>query len=176
VPGTLDRVRDLGAVLDELACWSTNNPVLAGRLDLANVGVIGGSWGGVTVAEFARIDDRCKAIIALDPGGPTPLELLQFGVRKPLMQINRAGNTDKTVWNLNTTDAVWFQISGTDHAFVAKNDWYWLDHPTNLPLGMESERTIIGYSLWMFDNYLKHLPVPPLPLPGYPLVTNIIWK
>ena len=92
------------------------------------------------------------------------------------MQINSADNTDIAVWNLNTKDAIWFQLSGADHMNVAANDWYWRDHPTNLPHGIECERTLIGYSLWMFDNSLKHLPVPPLPLPGYPLVINLVEK
>lgn len=41
---------------------------LAGRLDLAHLGVFGMSYGGATAGEFCRQDPRCKAGINLDGG------------------------------------------------------------------------------------------------------------
>jgi dienelactone hydrolase len=174
--GALDRVRDLVFVLDELAHWNTIDAVFAGRLDLTKVAAIGGSWGGVTVAEFGRIENRCKAVIPLDPGGEAPPGLDQYGVQKPLLEITSRDINDTSLYTKAAKDAVWFQISGADHYNVAAADWYWFIHPEILAAGMESERTIIAYSLWFLDKYLKGESVPPAPLPGFPLVTGFMQK
>ena len=83
--GSLDnflfRVRDVPAVLDQLATWNANNGnPLAGRLDLTKVGMSGHSFGAVTTqavsGEAFRFeggnftDSRIKAAIAFSPSAP----------------------------------------------------------------------------------------------------------
>lgn len=174
---TQDRVRDLVIVLNELTRWNTNNSQFAGRLDLTQVAAVGGSWGGVTSAEFGRIDSRCIAVIPLDPGGlnSTP-ELTQLGVGKPLLEIVSGDIADTSLYYQATYDAIWFLVSGADHLNVAGADWYWFFHPEILSAGMESERTINAYTLWFLNKYLKGDAVPPAPLPGFPLVTGFMQK
>jgi predicted dienelactone hydrolase len=77
------RLKDVPAVLDQLARWNqTPGHPLAGRLDLAHVGMSGHSFGAITTqgvsgqadlsgrASFA--DGRIKAAIAMSPSSPPP--------------------------------------------------------------------------------------------------------
>jgi predicted dienelactone hydrolase len=76
------RVKDVPAVLDQLARWqgATNHP-LAGRLDLQRVGMSGHSFGAVTTQAVSgqatpgggqpSTDRRIKAAIAFSPSEPT---------------------------------------------------------------------------------------------------------
>jgi predicted dienelactone hydrolase len=74
------RVKDVPAVLDELARWNkTEGHLLAGQLDLDHVGMSGHSFGAVTTQavsgqSFARggpalTDERIRAAIAFSPSG-----------------------------------------------------------------------------------------------------------
>lgn len=75
------RVKDVPAVLDQLARWNgEGGHVLAGRLDLTRVGMSGHSFGAVTTQavsgqHFARglmnyTDSRIKAAVAFSPSSP----------------------------------------------------------------------------------------------------------
>ncbi|MCX6632917.1 MAG: hypothetical protein NTW28_35415, partial [Candidatus Solibacter sp.] len=58
-----DRLRDLTFILDELTRWNTDDPVFAGRLDLASVATLGVCCGYADAAEFCFNDPRCRAAI-----------------------------------------------------------------------------------------------------------------
>jgi pimeloyl-ACP methyl ester carboxylesterase len=173
--GLQDRVKDLVFILDELARWNTNDPVFAGRLDLTKVAAIGGSWGGVTASEFGRIDDRCKALIGLDPmpfsSAPQLLRLQQ-----PVLEINASDNGDSTPYSMTTNKAIWFQVSSTDHMLIAGVDWYWAWHPENVTGGREVARTVNAYTLWFLDKHLKGSTDPMPALASYPRVTGFQQK
>ncbi|MDX1930973.1 MAG: hypothetical protein SFU56_00055 [Capsulimonadales bacterium] len=73
------RVKDVPAVLDQLERWQkTSGHPVAGRLDLARVGMSGHSFGAITTQavsgqNFGRLsvtDPRIKAAIAFSPSGP----------------------------------------------------------------------------------------------------------
>jgi len=75
------RVQDVPAVLDQLAVWNTNrSSPLAGRLDLAKVGMSGHSFGAVTTEAVSGerlplggqkyTDPRIRAAIAFSPSTP----------------------------------------------------------------------------------------------------------
>lgn len=75
------RVKDVPAVLDALEAWNgTENHALAGRLDLARVGMSGHSFGAVTTqavsgqvamrGAISFADRRIKAAIAFSPSSP----------------------------------------------------------------------------------------------------------
>ena len=63
------RARDATFVLDELQKLNAegSSDVLAGRLDLTRLGILGTSFGGTAAAETCRRDRRCKA--GVDLGG-----------------------------------------------------------------------------------------------------------
>jgi len=179
--GTEDRVRDLGFILDELVRWNTNDPVFAGRLDLAKVAAMGGSWGAGTAAEFCRRDSRCKAVVDLD-GGPGTIALIpllgQLGVQKPLLEIHnsKTQSSEKTLYNKNEKDAIWFLISNSDHLLIAGAEWYWAWHTNDVAGGREVARTINAYSLWFLNKYLKGSTDPLPVLADYPRVTGFVQK
>ena len=96
VQNTLLRLRDVPAVLDQLARWNvTPHSPLLGRLDMARVGMSGHSFGAVTtqgvsgqragrgVVEFT--DSRIKAAVVMSPSSPRSAPAAQAfgGVRVP---------------------------------------------------------------------------------------------
>jgi len=167
-----NRVKDLLFIMEELARWNTNDPVFAGRLDLAKVASLGGSAGGDTTADFAAIEPHCKALIALDGGaGATALPLQQ-----PVLQINNSGAFGTGSYDKTINHAIWFQVSNTDHLMIAGVDWYWAWHPENVAGGREVARTINAYSLWFLNKYLKGSSDPMPELADYPRVIGFKQK
>jgi len=77
---TLNRLRDVPAVIDQLAVWSARaGHPLEGRLDLGRIGMAGHSYGAVTTQAVsgqtqrgkARFtDERIKAALVLSPSAP----------------------------------------------------------------------------------------------------------
>ena len=53
-------------VLDQLAAWNEQHPLLRGRLDLARVGAFGHSLGGAAAAQAAHVDARIDAAVNMD--------------------------------------------------------------------------------------------------------------
>jgi predicted dienelactone hydrolase len=76
----LARVKDVGAVLDQLARWNSDSrSVLKGRLDLKRVGMSGHSFGALTTQAVSgekfpmggrMTDSRIKAAIMFSPSSP----------------------------------------------------------------------------------------------------------
>lgn len=62
------RAEDASYVLDQLTKWNESDPdkLLARRLDLSRVGILGHSFGGAAAAEACWLDRRFKAGIDLD--------------------------------------------------------------------------------------------------------------
>src|SRR5262249_37741438 len=79
------RVADVRFVLDELGRLDEDGPgaLLAGRLDLARVGVFGHSFGGAVAAEACRADPRIRCAADLD--GLIFGEAARTGVGKPFL-------------------------------------------------------------------------------------------
>ncbi len=170
--GPMDRVRDLGFVLDELTKWNASDPVFAGRLDVTRVAAVGADYGGAVVADFGRTDSRCKAVIALDPAyGPfTELNV-------PLLEITTPGDCDTSLYTVATGEAIWFQLYETIEE-QARNDFYWaiFEEPGSLAYTREAARTMVAYELWFLNKHLKGETGPPLPLAGFPLATGFKQK
>jgi hypothetical protein len=171
--GLQDRVRDMVFALDELTRWNSNDPVFAGRLDLTKVAAMGISYGGGTVAEFGRTENRCKAVIALDPGLVQGVP--QLGV--PLLEITTPEVGDTGLYSLASREAIWFQLNGAAHV-QGGSDFYWafLPDPAELAFSREAARTMIAYELWFLNKQLKGEVGPPLPLGGFPLVLGFKQK
>jgi dienelactone hydrolase len=171
--GFLDRVRDLSFVLDELVKWNGNDPLFAGRLDLTRVATMGISWGGWVAAQFCREDARCRAAILFDPSGESG-DLMQAGVQKPILQINRSDNGENVLFTKAVHDAIWFQISSTQH--LNFDDMYWAIFPGSVAAGREAARTVNAYTLWFLNKYLKDLTEPMPAKADYPRVIGLKQK
>src|SRR5262249_27570773 len=74
-----NRFRDIQFVLGELRQFAQTDPVLANRLDLDHVGIMGWSFGGGTAAEVCRTNNQIKAAVFLD-GFLDPVPALSIGL------------------------------------------------------------------------------------------------
>ena len=178
--GFQDRVKDLLFVLDELSRWNTSDPVFAGRLNVTNVATMGYSWGGGVAGEVARIDARCRAAIILEGYFQNATDLLRFGLDKPSFSIYADPITlpgsELPLYKKATHDATWLQIHSTNHDHF--NDYYWFvfTSPSALAGAREAERTMIAYTLWFLNKYLKGINDPaPDPI-KYRLLDNFKQK
>lgn len=192
---TQDRIKDLVFFFDELTRWNADDAVFAGRLDMSKVAAMGTCTSFNVVAEFARIDPRCKAAILVSctprrwVGAGTPSsEIDQFGVGKPLLVVfgdyPDAANYYDFLYNKNAKDATVFQIRGAGdldptHGFggmILVQDFYLLLEPYRQAVGKEGARTITDYSLWFLNKYLKGSSEPPPPLANYPRILGFKQK
>jgi dienelactone hydrolase len=174
--GLRDRVRDFSFLVDQLEQWSVCDPRFAGRLELGKIAAMGFSWGGATALEFCRADTRCRIAVALDPGGSTTPELLQDGLQKPSLTINRSDNGDCSLYDQAAADAVWFQISNTTHGDIG--GWAWWPNGTIAAVqnAAEINRSANSFTVWFLNRHLRGsnevMPV----LTDYPRIINFRQK
>jgi pimeloyl-ACP methyl ester carboxylesterase len=118
-----DRLRDERLVLDELGRLNTDDPRLAGRLDLDKIGAFGWSIGGATAAQLCLRDPRCKAGAGFD-GAFQETNLLTQTLTVPYLffceddtpQAEGPPNSDRLpVFNHMVTNAYWVKLVSTDH-------------------------------------------------------------
>jgi hypothetical protein len=177
---------DLSFVLDQLALLNSGvmaSP-LAGRLDLAKVGLYGHSTGGGAVVLACDQDPRCQAGLTMDAWlEPVPAAVLAKGVAQPFLfmrsQVWAAGPNEplfNTLYAAGQGDEYRVAIQGTKHY-----DFTLLPLLTPLapalglkgPIeGRRGMAIITSYLLAFFDHYLKGQPAPLLdgPAAAYPEV------
>lgn len=174
--GLQDRVADGLFVLDELSRWNREDPVLAGKLNTNAVAAMGFSFGGVTSAELARIQSRCKVAVLLDPAPSYPTQLSSSGIGKPMLQINAFDRDEVALFSRATTDAIWFKIRGSVHLSMGGQDYEWSGTPAYLRDVREARRTVNAYALAFLNRHLKGLEAPLLDAPSnaFPRIVN--WR
>jgi hypothetical protein len=169
-------INDYLFVLDELSRLNINDALLAGRLDLERLGAFGFSLGCVPVAEFCRIDARCKAVVLLD-GGPlleAPPDLIRLGLQKPFLSMNSENPVgrppsppgynpewlyaSRVLFTNAINNAFWCQIQGATHqSFQDRGSL--ISDPTRTadptPASRTQSQTIRACTLSFFDKYLK---------------------
>ena len=170
--GLKDRVRDLVVVLNELTNWNQTDARFVGRLGLDKVGAMGMSWGGPTIVELGQQDTRCKAVVLLDPGGTAGIVQ---GFTTPSLTMHAPDDSDQAVFAASKTNAVWFQISNTDH-FTFFNYVVLSSYP--LASNREAVRTVHAYTLSFFNKWLKGQNdyLHEGPSPDFPRVVNFRKK
>ena len=182
--------QDLAFVLDTLASLGAGDAggLLAGRLDLARVGVMGHSTGGGAAVEFCAIDARCQAGLTMDayltPVAPAVIE--QGALPQPFLWMRSqawlvSGNKElaDTIYENMPGPATAFTIQGTAH-------FDFTDLPMFTPLapaiglkgplaGSRVLRIVNDYTLAFFGQALLGQPSPLLagPSADYPEVVFI---
>jgi len=76
---------DISFVLDQFQGFNEagDNPFFQ-KLDLERVGVYGHSTGGGAAIQFCGVDDRCKAVLGMDPFmRPVSAEVIENGISQP---------------------------------------------------------------------------------------------
>lgn len=104
----LDRPKDLSFVINQLRDLPKEDPLHA-RADLAKVGAVGHSFGGVTALRMTALDPRVRVAVPQAPAGysaawleiEAPLET----IGKPILL--QAGGKDTTVPPAAHADSVW---------------------------------------------------------------------
>lgn len=114
-------VADQQFVYDTLENWAVNDPLLAGRIDLTRIGLLGHSFGGATALEVCRIDTRCRAAANLD-GGLYGGIVTEPAVRPLLLMTSADSNQyaeaiEEWGWMVeNASDAAyWLELPGSNH-------------------------------------------------------------
>jgi predicted dienelactone hydrolase len=132
--------------------------VLAGKLDLRRVGVLGESLGGAAASETCILDNRCLAGLSFDstPYGVT----IDHPVTHPYMFLNNETNdTNETVYRMADAPAYYVTIQGTTHTNFTELGlisplFRWVG-----ALGPIDQRRMIqisnAYILAFFDKYLQ---------------------
>ncbi len=155
VAGTLDRVKDLGFLVNELGRLNQEDSVLKGAFRLPSLAVMGWSWGADTIYEYSRLESRCLAAISLDgDADPTIVtaEALRSGLQKPSLTMNTTANAADVLFKLAVRDAYFTQITGTIHGDFGTYGW---QLNPNLPSSQEAQRTIHAYVLSFLNKHLK---------------------
>ena len=158
------RTNDMECLLNTLAQFDMSDPILAGRLDLNQVGALGWSLGGATTAELARTDNRVECVALLDPAifSTNDPDLVAVGLQKPFLAMNDTvpihgfvpsefSTGCSNLFYLALTNATWFAVTNASHTTFC--DWAWsMDAGT----GTRSAAVAIdAAALWFFDTYLK---------------------
>ncbi|BAZ15055.1 hypothetical protein NIES4071_69250 [Calothrix sp. NIES-4071] len=168
------RAADARFLLNQLEQVNANDPksLLAGHLDLNNVGIFGHSLGGATAALAMQSDPRFKAGLNMD--GTLFGNIIQDGLNRPFMLMNseNATNIDPTrqpFYDNLKNDAYNLTIKGTEH-------YNFSDLPLLLPLmetyspqsaaglkstlgsinGTRGAQVINDYTTAFFNKYLKN--------------------
>jgi len=162
---------DLGFILDMLSqdYSGIQLGLLAGRLDLENVGVLGHSTGGGAAMEFCAEDTRCGAVFGMDPYmTPVSDEVLTSGISQPLLAIFSQEWADD--WSLKERGFTHFYtntsgeknhmiLQGTAHfdfsdlpAFSPVARYIGLKGPLNGGRVLEIVR---AYTLAFFDQHMR---------------------
>ncbi|HEY9301738.1 MAG TPA: PEP-CTERM sorting domain-containing protein, partial [Phormidium sp.] len=174
------RAADARFVLDQLEQINANDPkgLLAGILDLDNVGIYGHSIGGVTVPEVLRSDSRFKAGLSLDSDPFLGFEhAIPEGLDQAYMIVSDRNNSanydnvDEFFASLGLrNDGYSVAIGGMGHGNFSDNP---LLSPLLLANGFPPERLQLGsidpllgtqvanaYNRAFFDRYLKNINSP----------------
>ena len=153
-------VADQRFVYDQLAAWTVNDPLLAGKLDPQRIGSFGHSFGGATALAVCRVDPRCRAAANLDGGvsGTDP----QAASRPMLLMTaassyevpDAAQNWSRLVHGA-TAPAYWLEIPDSNHySFTILP----LISPALAPLGADVRASLSRVDTYLrafFDQYLR---------------------
>jgi pimeloyl-ACP methyl ester carboxylesterase len=182
---------DTAFVLDRLAQLNTSvvSGMFSNRLDMSRVGLFGHSFGGAAIAEFCRVDPRCKAGVDID-GAPHG-RVIETGLRQPFMFLLSDHRRDadpesrqikadiQSIYDHLPADGrLALEIRGAFH-FMFSDDGAVRKSSVvrgvvrlvgRLEIDARRQLAITSYCLRaFFDAHLKELDAPPaIPSPEYP--------
>lgn len=173
---------DTRFVLDELGRMNRGEQqsLLAGRLDMARVGIFGMSLGGATAGQVCAVDSRCKAGINID--GLQRGDLLDNPPTQPFMFMSSEFYFDSDrgvnapIYSHVRNNAYEIMVKGSTH--LNFTDFYLISPLLRWAgavgsIGGERMQGIVNaYTLAFFNKHLKGEGVPLLdaPSPDYPEV------
>lgn len=171
--------QDASLALDRALTLNTQDELLAGHLETAQVGVFGLSLGGYTAPEACRRDVRFRACLEADAGQTA--EVAAEGIRQPLMIMTREASSmrrerdraggwpEEEIAATLASQRSLFEISTGPSWYLTANDLHhlnWTDLPLWSPLfrwtglagpiaPVRSAALVSSWSLAFFDRTLK---------------------
>jgi predicted dienelactone hydrolase len=173
-------VADQRFVYDTIELWQRTDPLLAGKLDVTQIGSFGHSFGGATALEVCRVDARCRAAVDMDGGlyGDT----VTLPAVRPLLLMTSADSNRypsalakwKQLMANARTDAYWLELPNSTHLSFT---FAQLLSPLLAPAGFDPRsglHTVDKYLRSFFDRYVRTIPAQPLgPASGN---TDVYWR
>ena len=169
-----DQTRDLQFVLDELERLNAHDRFFAGRLALDRVGVFGWSYGGAAAAELCDVEPRCKAGVALDPGGHPDLARVRF--KQPfLILTGKHGDAwgARQLFEQLNQNAWFIKIRDAGHDEFGDSAEFFRHSETG-----RTQALVRTYLVSFFSRYLKGEDQPELdgPPPNHPEIEVFLKK
>ncbi len=187
---------DARFALDQLELLNRGPGPFEGRLDLANVGAFGWSFGGALAVQLSADDPRVVAAVGHD--GQLFGDVRSRGTSRPVLQMHHGVDDalaypekqreavrrlmaltqswDDAARTLSTADWYAVTIAGSDHGDFSDLSLFY-------PRGKErieprrAHEIINAYTLAFFDRYLRGRPAPLLDGdPPYPEATLRAWR
>ncbi len=122
-----NRLRDIDFVIGQLSEMNTNDPILANRLDLTRIGMMGWSFGGGVAADSLRVNEKISASALLDGYLSARADLKKLGVQKPVLAMcsPTSGGYDEglALFNKTTKDSYLLQIKNSAHEDFTDAEW-----------------------------------------------------
>lgn len=162
---------DLSFMLDVLEGLESDDPAgqLTNRINFRRVGAMGHSTGGGAAIQFCATDERCQAVLGMDPYmDPVAFDVLDTGLSQPYLAIFSA------VWAEDRSRNNTLFRSFSDHSegdtyryYIEKTDHYdFTDMPAFSPLapylglkgpldGKQVSKIINAYTLAFFGRYFQ---------------------
>jgi len=147
-----DRTRDLRFVIDQFERLNANDQVFAGRFNMDCIGVFGWSYGGAVAAELCRVEPRCKAGVALDPGGHPDLSQVRF--KQPFMILTGPNGVTwgaRQLFEQLNGDAWFIKIRDASHDEFGDNAEFFRSAKTG-----RTQALVRTYLVSFFTRYLQH--------------------
>ena len=162
---------DLSFILDTLKHLQPDDPAsqLVNRIDFARIGAFGHSTGGGAAFQFCTSDERCQAVLGMDPYmDPVSFEVQDQGLSKPYLAMFSA------VWaeDRSRNNRIFEQFSsnssgeGFQYSIEQTAHYDFTDMPAFSPLaphlglkgpldGEQVSKIINAYTLAFFGRYFK---------------------
>jgi predicted dienelactone hydrolase len=162
---------DLGFILDTLEALEADDPAgqLTHRLDFTQVGVMGHSTGGGAAIQFCGSDDRCQAVLGMDPYmDPVAFEVLDAGLDQPYLAMFSAVWAEDRSRNNSLYEELAGHSSGEGYRYYIEQTAHYdfTDMPAFSPLApylglkgpldaKQVSKVINAYTLAFFGHYFN---------------------
>jgi dienelactone hydrolase len=122
-----NRLTDVNFLIDHLVEVNSTDPLLASRLDLDRIGIMGWSFGGGVSADSLRLNNRIRAAALFDGYLSARPDLLKAGVQKPVLitcSPTSGGYAEGLpLFTKATQDAYILQIKNAAHEDFTDTEW-----------------------------------------------------
>jgi len=177
---------DLSFILDTLQNLKPDDPAgqLMNRIDFSRVGVLGHSTGGGAAIQFCARDERCQAVLGMDPYmDPVSYDVLDRGISKPYLAMFSAVWAEDRSRNNRIFEHFSSNANGDGYQYYIEQTAHYdfTDMPAFSPLaphlglkgpldGEQVSKIVNAYTLAFFGHYFKGETAPLLeqPSPDFP--------